>query len=449
MIITTLSHAELLPTLRSVVKGQVEALSGVADVNIRIRAALERISISRVFDFDGLLEALDELDVPAETVHLQMQSETPVQEPDHALSKPQSSPAKHQSDPEIGDSEDEDDPFSPDPPANPAQPSSPAESPNLEHPQKHPLGAAQPRDQYRTPDVVLITNMPTLITSLYVARDRKHAHRMLRHLSSRLRYLTRSPAHGGPLFVLLNSTTSKPRAGPAQPPAGGEQHQQPPSPSAPSTPSSLSSSPSPSSPSRPPSDQHRPAARQRTREEQSDAAPRSVFNAPAPDPGSSSGEVDEYGYARHPRGHAAASALLARLAARNRPSFGPRFGAVVDLHLLASRVPRTDKDAEGYFEWLGRGDGEDGDRMGVGTGVEMVWVVEVLGDAVGVWVDDPEEGEESGLDQGEKGGGRPDERTGRRFNREQRWAGVEVWEGAGGTRIVDARGFEGVGVHTG
>ncbi|OIW31225.1 hypothetical protein CONLIGDRAFT_679952, partial [Coniochaeta ligniaria NRRL 30616] len=214
MIITTLSHAELLPTLRSVVKGQVEALPGAGDVNTRIKAALERVSISRVFDFDGLREALDELDLPAEASHPQGGGEVPAQEPDDALEKPQS-PAGHQTEPEIRDSEDEDEPSSPGSPASLGHPSSPGKPPDPEHPPTPPPGTAQPQAQYQTPDIVLITNIPTLITSLYTTSDRKHAHSMLRTLSSRLRYLTRDPSHGGPLFLLLNSTTSKPPRKPA------------------------------------------------------------------------------------------------------------------------------------------------------------------------------------------------------------------------------------------
>lgn len=444
MIITTLSHADLLPTLRSVVKGQVKARHGEGDLNGRIKDALERISISRIFDFDGLRETLDELDLPAETGPLQGQGEVPAQEPDDARAKPQS-PTRHQTDLEIRDSEDEDEASSPGLSASLAQPSSPAKLPDPEHPPNPPLGTSQAQQPYPTPDMVLITNLPTLITSLYTTRDRKPAHRMLRHLSSRLRYLTRSPSHGGPLFILLNSTTSKPPPKPAHPAGEDQQQDQPLFSSAPSTPLSQSP-PSSSSPPHSPSDKlPLPAAEEEEEEEDSTSrqrrereadldAVRSVFNPPAPNPGEEMGEVDEYGYARHPNPD---FDLLARLSRRNRPFFGLRFGGMVDVHLLATRVPRTDGDAEVFWGGLGA----DGLGEVVAEGVGLVWVVEVLGDGVGVWVEDPEVGEEveeMGPDEGGGREGRGEERMGRRFNREQRWAGVEVREDGGGMRIVDA-----------
>lgn len=139
------------------------------------------------------------------------------------------------------------------------------------------------------------------------------------------------------------------------------------------------------------------------------------------------GEVDEYGYARHPNPD---FDLLARLSRRNKPFFGLRFGGMVDVHLLATRVPRTDGDAEVYFGGLGK----DGAGEMVSEGVGLVWVVEVLCDGVGVWVEDPE-GDEMEMDEGGRGEGA---RMGRRFNREQRWAGVEVKDGRGGVRVVGA-----------
>ncbi len=89
--------------------------------------------------------------------------------------------------------------------------------------------------------------------------------------------------------------------------------------------------------------------RKREREEELDAI-RSVFNPRPPDPGEEEGEVDEYGYARHPNPD---FDLVARLSRRNRPFFGLRFHGMADVHLLATRVPRTDKDAEVFFGGLG------------------------------------------------------------------------------------------------
>jgi hypothetical protein len=182
------------------------------------------------------------------------------------------------------------------------------------------------------------------------------------------------------------------------------------------------------------------APRQGQRKEESHhSAIYSIFNPPPPNPGEEQGRVDDYGYARHPNPD---FALLARLSRRNKPFFGQRFGAVVDVHLLATRAPRTDADAEVYYFSGLREDGGTGEVMGEGVG--LVWVVEVLRDEVGVWIEDPEEGEgeeerELGMDEGGAKG--PRERLGRRFDREQRWAGVEVREEGRGVRVVDVTGF--------
>ncbi|KAJ0387311.1 hypothetical protein COL922a_002552 [Colletotrichum nupharicola] len=116
---------------------------------------------------------------------------------------------------------------------------------------------------------------------------------------------------------------------------------------------------------------------------------RSVFNPP---------QLDIPGYA----GHAAAR--------RNKPTFGLVFAQLLDLHLLCTKVPRTREDAERLYAPPGRGDGGRG-------GVRYTWVVEVLLDELGVW----EEGAAHGV----------------RRCREQRWTAVDVRAG----RVVDA--FEG------
>ncbi|KAF4822027.1 hypothetical protein CGCSCA5_v002685 [Colletotrichum siamense] len=114
---------------------------------------------------------------------------------------------------------------------------------------------------------------------------------------------------------------------------------------------------------------------------------RSVFNPP---------QLDIPGYA----GHAAAR--------RNKPTFGLVFAQLLDLHLLCTKVPRTREDAERLYAPPDRGDGGGG---------RYTWVVEVLLDELGVW----EEGAAPGV----------------RRCREQRWTAVDVRAG----RVVDA--FEG------
>ncbi|KAI1434819.1 hypothetical protein GGR50DRAFT_687418 [Xylaria sp. CBS 124048] len=91
-----------------------------------------------------------------------------------------------------------------------------------------------------------------------------------------------------------------------------------------------------------------------------------------------------------------------QLARRNKPSFGATFAQLLDLHLLGTRIPRTRDDAEVAIS-LGSGAEE----------VRYAWVVEVLLDELGGW----------------DGKGA--------VNREQRWAAVDVRDGV---RVVDAFG---------
>ena len=96
---------------------------------------------------------------------------------------------------------------------------------------------------------------------------------------------------------------------------------------------------------------------------------------------------------------------------RNRPSYGAVFARLVEVHLLCTRVPRTRGDVE-----LGR----------KGVGAECSWVVEVLGDEMGIF--------ETGGGVGMGGGGGEDEGRVRWRSREQRWGVVDV-DGWG--RVVD------------
>ncbi|OAQ68432.1 fasciclin domain family protein [Pochonia chlamydosporia 170] len=82
---------------------------------------------------------------------------------------------------------------------------------------------------------------------------------------------------------------------------------------------------------------------------------------------------------------------------RSKPSFGLVFTQLLDLHVLASRVPRTRDDAESVVN---------------SRDATFVTVLEVLLDEMGLWTG----------------------RMGRRMNREQRWGAVRVEGG----RVVDA-----------
>lgn len=180
------------------------------------------------------------------------------------------------------------------------------------------------------PDVILITHMSTLLSSLFHQRDKAIAHQTLQLLASHLRYLTRSPEHGGPLVMILNSTTSsdinypvppreQDRDGPLrQPPQGG-----------------------PRSPNRP-----------------LDPTLRSIFNPP-PLPLSGLSYSHDTPQSR-----------------RNKPSFGLIFTQMLDMHLLCTKIPKTKRDAKALYAPV---------SPGTGKKVDYVWAVEVLLDQIGLW----------------------------------------------------------------
>ncbi|KAI0419025.1 hypothetical protein F5X98DRAFT_373170 [Xylaria grammica] len=115
------------------------------------------------------------------------------------------------------------------------------------------------------------------------------------------------------------------------------------------------------------------------------------------------------------RAHNTAPSCLVR---QNKPSFGATFAQFLDLHLLCTKVPRTRDDAETAV------------ALGAGAGAEDVryaWVVEALLDERGVW----EWGKVPALETSKRPG--KDERRDTclppRVNREQRWAAVDVLDG--------------------
>lgn len=258
MVVTTLPAAALLPKLRKALVGQLTKAQGVwQNLHAGLQACLERISISRVFDIEGLREVLEELEG---TVHVR-----------EGESSPQTAQPEKRT--EIPNSDDE------------GGFSSSSGSPSPK-PSPHPDNTVGGAKHSKLPDMVLVTHTSTLLNALFTGRDKDTAHNMMLVLASRLRTLTRSPAHNAPLFVFLNTTTS-PAVFPQQPPHAYD-----------TTPTTASRD-APQPPSK-----------------HLDSTLRSIF--------------------------ASSSSFSAR---RNKPSFGLVFSQMLDLHLLCTRVPRTRADS--------------------------------------------------------------------------------------------------------
>ncbi|KHN98879.1 uncharacterized protein MAM_03341 [Metarhizium album ARSEF 1941] len=301
LVITPKPAGVILRSLRDAVGAEL-AHEGVApaDMDLRLRTALDSVMLSCVFDMDGLWEVLADLEREGDS--------RPRPRPS---SRPASQEEEEDAASEIQDSEDEG-LWSP-PPSPPPPP----------------------------PCFILLTHFSSLLTSLFTQRARPAAHADLSLLSSRLRHLSRSlPSR--PLVLILNSTTSSTDSNAPEP----------------------ARRPRPSAPAG-----GRPL----------DPSLRSIFNPPP----------------LHIPGYVSASSR------RNKPSFGLVFTQLLDLHLLASRIPRT------------RGDAEDA-LGGAAPEATFVTVVEVLLDGMGLWTGS----------------------LGKRQSREQRWAAVHVDAG----RVVDAFG---------
>ncbi|TLD22039.1 hypothetical protein PspLS_07893 [Pyricularia sp. CBS 133598] len=414
VLITTLAMSALLPTLRAVILDQA-GLQCQDEERARAMAAtcLEQISISRVFDMDGLWEVLHE-DLatqeappspkaahddsqPMECEPVQEPMEKDETEPHEAPTLPSPKPPREVT--EIMDSDDDALPVSDEsselsspPPSSPLPPStnsSGAEDAAAHHQSQqldteqevgqskaeeqphetHTTEQAAQRPISRTADVVLVTHMSSLLASLFRTRDRPSAHSRLALLSTHLRHISRSLEYGCPLIMLLNATNSPGRE-PEQKQRRADGNLSPEIPGVGGGGGGGSSG----------ENRNRPL----------DPTLRSIFN------------MSYNAYPNYP-GAAEASATAAR---RNKPVYGLLFTELLDLHLLATLVPRAREDAEALFS-------------GGDTGaVRYSWVIEVLLDELGVWAGS--RGDASGA-------------LGPRECREQRWAAVEVR----GTRIVD------------
>ena len=320
MVVTTLPVAGLLPKLRAALVGRLTAMprEGMHGLQGEVKGCLERISIARVFDVEGLWEVLRELE-EAVAVAERRPSPHPAEQSDNKPGdvSPELAKDQKQQKTEVLDSEDESGLSSPE--------SSPPPPPPLSPPHQETTTTEQTTPS-SLPDMILITHTSTLLNTLFTGRDKETAHNTTQLLATHLHALTRSPSHGGPLIMLLNSTTS---------------------PYSPNHPNDTTTATTTTT--APPTNSDRP-------QRQLDPTLRSIFNPPAtPQPG-----------------HNYYPLAAAR---RSKPSFGLVFSQMLDLHLLCTRVPRTKGDVAALVA-------NPGAVLAKGA---YVWVVEVLLDEVGVY----------------------------------------------------------------
>ncbi|RYP90305.1 hypothetical protein DL770_003601 [Monosporascus sp. CRB-9-2] len=459
-IVTTLAATALLPLLRDVVRAQVQAKLGCSSahhprVAPEVRACLERISVSQVFDIDGLWEVLGELEAPppppgghgdgkgdedgsgggdsvggagtAGEEKLEASANNIPPESPEAPPRPPVRDRRNERE-EIQDSEDEgEEGLSPTPPSPPRTTTAdsaevrvsavfsdpPAESPKQE---KRAAKSKEERDPHTpVPDIILVTHFSSLLTTLFTQRDKIGAHAALQLLSAHLRYLARS---AGPLIMLLNSTSSLSLS------------------SSTTTTTTTSHNTNPNTPN-PSSTATATAAATNPNRRPLDQTLRSIFS-PAATTTAATAKTGYAGYAPSTR--------------TDKPAYGATFAQLLDLHLLCTRVPRTRTDVEALFLPLP----PSATGGAAGAVVRYAWVVEVLLDEVGVWAwrdgDNDNDGDRWRSGGGEKGedvrenremadrdrdknGDKGRDREWRRRSREQRWGAVDI---RGGVRIVNA-----------
>lgn len=231
----------------------------------------------------------------------------------------------------------------------------------------------------RGPNVVVITHFGSLLTGLFAHRSSASAHQTVQLLSSHLRHLSRSLS-SSPLFLLLNSTASSPSTHGA-----GDST---------TTETRMSAAIANASSTR----SQRPL----------DPTLRSIFNPPY---------MPVYGVRN--QNETTASSSLSR---QNKPTFGLIFSQMLDMHILCTRVPKTDADADIVYGLA--------PPAVAGAETEYATVVEVLLDEMGVWPSAAEREQER-----EQGGGGTAQRTRqKRRYREQRWCAVTVKDG----KVVNA-----------
>lgn len=137
---------------------------------------------------------------------------------------------------------------------------------------------------------------------------------------------------------------------------------------------------------------------------------RSIFNPPPP---------SHLGYA------ATTAHALSR---KNKPAFGQTFAQFLDLHLLCTKVPRSREDAEVLFSSTTAGGIRQQQQP---RPVRYAWVVETLVDELGVW-----EWENAATEGKDSEGEKPLGEKWKMVDREQKWGAVEVRNA--GCQVVDA-----------
>ncbi|KAG6003125.1 hypothetical protein E4U21_002323 [Claviceps maximensis] len=181
LIITPRPAGEVLRSLRESLDAQqrqMGAESSAGDDGCVLADCLERVMLSCVFDMDGLLEVLSDVDDDDDT-----KSEAGVEK--HRMDIHETREIQ-----DSQDAEDEGEVLSTPPPDD---------------------KTSRDRKNNSIPSFILITHFSTLLSGLFAQRERQAAHTTVSQVGARLGHLSRNPT-SSPLIMMLNSVTEAPAA---------------------------------------------------------------------------------------------------------------------------------------------------------------------------------------------------------------------------------------------
>ncbi|ETS00091.1 hypothetical protein M419DRAFT_44436, partial [Trichoderma reesei RUT C-30] len=173
-IVTPKPPSTILVLLKNAIAAELKAqgVTAAEDVAAQRRDCLDRIMLSRVFDMDGFCEVLADLEdglpergIQQEHTVDQAEAQTTTDIPGTIIINNNNTTA--------------------------------TDVPNH-----------RATTTTTNPDIIIVTHFSSLLTSFFTQRDKPTAHATIRHLSARLRRLSRTlPSH--PLVLIINSTDSE------------------------------------------------------------------------------------------------------------------------------------------------------------------------------------------------------------------------------------------------
>ena len=206
LIITPKPYSAVAQLLKNMITTELLASQHIfSDVQRWARQSLDKVLLSSVFDMDGVWQSLVELD----SKDKDSREQQPLYDALNVGKPPSSSSSSSSSKVDVviekNQIEDSDD--------DQLSPQAENTASQLETEVESTLQEAEKA----SPDIIVLTDFSTFLTSLFTQRERSAAHSSLLLLKSHLHFLARSLS-SNPLILIVNSTTAEPA------PRGAEAH---------------------------------------------------------------------------------------------------------------------------------------------------------------------------------------------------------------------------------